>query len=1364
MYVVRSPQPLTRETANPNAATAAASAFGRRDSNASLSSAAAAAALKARPTSPTNVADVQSKRALRRSPSLSSAAGRDTSRRRELTRTPSVGSMMERTFRSPSPGRSPAPRSRDVPPVPSLPDTDNITSSAANSPSHRRSAALQTQNFRTASEKMKDGQRGSWFGAATARDPGTVRKTNSAMQLASHQSLEPRPGSVSPSINFSYPRARMQSPSGSVRSLQTDDRTLVYDANSRRMVPRGDLIARSQSMREPADDMQLKKKKKKKSTSKTRQDLDRTGSHLSKGTVARTMAPALDTLGGDAETAPDVDAAITPAATTSGTKKNKAKVKKSAEEGNQAPGLDDQNAAPAASSSATGELPNGARDAEQPQNAMAKETHEGTDVSAATPPKGSPGQVKVRNSVNGVTKTPNSKMNGKASAARMHSESPARSARFASSTDQLVVRHEPPPRSLSPRKSAMKHASPTRAVSPSDDGSEASAVALGSSLKDDAARKKSARVSWDDRNTVVVSESSQQENEATTSTTPSPQSKKPWLNVKGSKGTKKEVASVEKEETMSPRPALPSFGSVREKKPKDQEERPLVRPQEHAATAPPSSDTNQAAPEQIGDTTQQVTDSVPHILPSIEGDDHASSSDGSLMDDTTDDDVGNVDDKERSNAVALSADNAEVNAGGQVPAISVSHASPSQTGVDLGEDDNIGAVVDVQADDESGSDSDEVDSDDAAVAPTATQMDDIVEEEEDDLYSDAYEDMSEVDGDGFMSLDAVLGSPTASPAAKNSADQQTKEVASTNDKADGADTEHPTDDWENAKAYWKSLSLEKRRELEQEAEAEATHETPKSKPHGKKKDPESGAAEQEKTVTKNGRVYQIQPGSTLSHEALSESVSAASGTNATPSNAHLRQSMRTEHKNSPSSVSQSASGMRKSMRSDRPMSSGSVEGIVQRRAESQPAASRASTGMKKSLRHNSVDLDIPGRGPSVTSTGRPASYHPSNSDGAAKAHKRNRSVDAALSSSTAGLGPSMKSTLRRRGSDSSESSFTRMRSGSGGAKEFRKSMRGSMREAPAAADEEASFRRNSFSSRPTSSGAGMGRMRQSLRGESVDRNSRKRMSGLAKSPAANRKKSRSSSRFVDSSDEEEPLSLFKSRFADSDSDEDEAPTSKGRGMPKSLRSKANKRATSSAIDLRTSGGGLYSPHLSEQEDGISQPKRSQLGGTSQLQRNGSGRGALLPLPAPAFANEAGDSANHPNSSRRGSFMSILRRKKDPAAKVTRPELVESAARRDTRLERTANELELVRSNHGDDNSWPLPQAENARDDVAGSIEMERPSTAGGPIRSSTPKKFLRRRSASQGTTPVGPDPFAGGTSPQKKKKFGALRKMFGLND
>ncbi|KAJ0298074.1 hypothetical protein COL516b_010225 [Colletotrichum fioriniae] len=154
-------QPLTAATANPNAATAAASAFARRASSSSLSSAAAAAALRSRPTTPINVAEVQTKRTQRRSRSVSSQRSQDF--QRDLHRSPSQSSMTERTFRSPSPHRTPVAAAADAPPVPNIPD--DVRSITNQSSSHKRSTSLQMQPFRVASQKKQDGA-GSWFGAA----------------------------------------------------------------------------------------------------------------------------------------------------------------------------------------------------------------------------------------------------------------------------------------------------------------------------------------------------------------------------------------------------------------------------------------------------------------------------------------------------------------------------------------------------------------------------------------------------------------------------------------------------------------------------------------------------------------------------------------------------------------------------------------------------------------------------------------------------------------------------------------------------------------------------------------------------------------------------------------------------------------------------------------------------------------------------------------------------------------------------------------------------------------------------------------------------------------------------------------------
>ena len=180
---------------------------------------------------------------------------------------------------------------------------------------------------------------------------------------------------------------------------------------------------------------------------------------------------------------------------------------------------------------------------------------------------------------------------------------------------------------------------------------------------------------------------------------------------------------------------------------------------------------------------------------------------------------------------------------------------------------------------------------------------------------------------------------------------------------------------------------------------------------------------------------------------------------------------------------------------------------------------------------------------------------------------------------------------------------------------------------------------------------------------------------------------------------------------------------------------------------------------------VTQPKRVQAVGNS-LHQPGSGRGPLVPF----SQSDDNDQSFRPRHSRRGSFISLLRRKKDPSSKITR-ELSESAARLDTNLERSPEELDALRNTplHKRGPSWPLPEP-GVTGLGADQHSPERPSTAGGAIvsTSSHKSKFMRRRSASQGMVPADTadmdDDLITDAVPQKKKKFGALRKMFGLHD
>ncbi|UNI24129.1 hypothetical protein JDV02_009903 [Purpureocillium takamizusanense] len=1465
-------QPLTRETADPNAATAAASAFMRRGSNASLSSAAAAAALRARPMTPTNVAEVQSKRAVRRSPSVASMpGGNDRSPGgKGLRRTPSVGSMIERTFRSPSPGgRSPMPRERNVPPVPNIPN-DHILASrkAVAAGAQRKGAPLQTQPFRTASEKMKGGgHQPSWFGGATAGDATNVRRSDSVMHAPASPG-EARPGSVSPSpsINFSYPRGRVHSPSPSL-----DDQTLVYDANSRRMVPRGELLARSQTVRK-----------------KQQQEPSRIGSHLAKGTVARTQAPALETLPGqppqpkqqpepepepkpEPESAPVEEeepapapvpvAAVAPVAAAgqpqSPSKKKKKKKKKKAQAAAastpaavvaEAPAMDQASTSDEQRPLAVAELP--ATETE-PQQRTAQPVAAGAAAAAAATP--------VANAAaNGQARDIGPQPQSSPQSARLRSESPVRSARFAPAHDQLAVRHEPPPRSVSPRKSAMKLSSP-RGVSPSDDGSEASARNLSPHRVEDPglSRKKSARVSWDDRNTVVVGESVQP-HETESPVVPSPQAKKPWHNIV-TKYAKKEPSSLDEDETMTPRPALPLFGSVRDKKSKEAEERPLVRPSERAwSGAGETTDAGQSSDAAIGTILSQdqasrnaaniskYREPLPPVVQSREGDgrgeDLVSDSDDDLDTDvTTELDDVTAATTPRTTQLLTPEPTTPIKAtfgaeatDGEVPTISVQQPSP------LPQDPRDNAFSGEEEHDVPGTFPHEdspvepagvhdaplahalstdalppaqpiepVDVTESPGAAAPSAMDDIAEEEEDtdrcSVYSDAYEDLEEVNGDGFMSLDAVVESPAGPKMVKKIQEQvMVHSVDEARESRESSGSPIPpalaksSADWENAKAYWRSLSTEQRRQLEMEALAETAEDADANQPatpDGKRTSVYASVEDSPVSATSH-RTYQIVPGTKWSDKesevaAMTASALAAQSKTRPVSAPKLRQSMRSEPPAPPAApqAGQQTGSMRRSMRANgaAPAAMPEKRARQSRHVEPEPvpaAASAAGTGMRKTLRSTTSNG---GTRPSLSQSGRPVSYQPPPSVEPFKAHKRNLSAD-----NLAPAGASRPS-LRRKGSDDSVSSFKRARASSNTEHGFRMSMRAAPPEPPSPSTRGSgrfslrslsppAFRRASMHATPVGvSSFGGGRMRQSLRAESVDA-SKSRLSAKKKSSGLMQGKRRSASRFADSSDEDEGgPSLFSSRFADSSDDENVSRPRgpKGKGLPKSMRShRSSSMAAASAMGM-TPAVRDASPDLPDSDDDeAARPQNGVLtnGQAQTPRRNRSGRGTLMPLPA--------SQGDEPTRSR-GGFMSILRRKKDPSNRISR-DVGESAARRDTRFERSPEQLAQMRNNslHKDETSWPLPDgeegtsAEGSQGAAATTADKTRPSTAGGsaPTTNGGARKgtFLRRRSTSQGVvglaqTPLDDEdeddiPPVPELHPVKKKKFGALRKMLGIHD
>ena len=143
-------------------------------------------------------------------------------------------------------------------------------------------------------------------------------------------------------------------------------------------------------------------------------------------------------------------------------------------------------------------------------------------------------------------------------------------------------------------------------------------------------------------------------------------------------------------------------------------------------------------------------------------------------------------------------------------------------------------------------------------------------------------------------------------------------------------------------------------------------------------------------------------------------------------------------------------------------------------------------------------------------------------------------------------------------------------------------------------------------------------------------------------------------------------------------------------------------------------------------------------------------------------------------------MSILRRKKGTSDKTSKEVVVEV----EVEVERSPELAQLRCESHSPHEdgppSWPLPNADGTEAEDGRPGEPSRPSTAGGIT--TAPKKsfFLRRRSTSQGMVGLRQAPVdANGAVPPmpsipagfqqqpqqvKKKKFGALRKMFGIHD
>ncbi|OWP07438.1 hypothetical protein B2J93_4967 [Marssonina coronariae] len=1501
--------PLTGTTTNPSAATAAAQAFLKNQaSNASLSNAAAAAALRSRPTTPTNVADTQTKRTLRRSGSASSLGSSVAGSARgpagsPLERRGSFSSMSERTFRDPSPS-APVPSAVDAPPVPALPR--NIQQTAPSIQSHRRAASLEAPVMRGASPPAsKASGRGSSLGPGTAGKP--PRRAGRGMYNLSSVSETERPASRGANI------ARIVSPA---------NQNLIYDPNTRSFLPEAEILAIEQRI---LDTSQQPGKRKKRAPQAA-------ATHLSQGlgtAGGRPRGTFIDALEADQPTpvgrqtpapAPASQSAPAPAPVpepvqaaapepTAAVPKEKKKKKMvvvgsdlKSDQGSLNPNLsdndsdslqshpyaragaflakrpsivhedkereDEEDDTPKRVSDGSARLdadPGGRQGSPSPlpRSTAGRGYGRGQALASAGSAQGrleanptrQPAPSPTSSAVEDVGLTTQDGVRG----GRLASVSPMRTTHFAASPENLIVRHQPPARSISPRKSALKHSNSPRGPSPvegSSGGQEKLSEALNDSIvrpESLAPKKKANRVSFDETNVVVGEAAAPVTTDSSVDL--SPQTKRQWFSI--GRGKKKETAVVvaDDSEVMKPRPALPSFGSVRDKKiSREVEERPLVKPAENteafnsaspALFTPPTDEVSenpfglsndhvagavfaQDAASKNAANISKSREPLPPQTTSVEGNGYYSDSDSSLysVDNRLSDagitransvkcgpEDGDADTyralaSSLSHEIETPAEEGEAEAAmahGRIPRIAVLQATPTLDNTELrGEwldmpgswansnsdsssqeaDEPCSTVVEHPATEPTLADAGIAEPDPETPHAGSPVLGDVaahnsqsaLQEEPDEsdadasIYSDAAEDFSDAEGTGFISLDAVADSPIAQTntpglGISTPPDSSTTKTAKTTAYQRSQMSRQPSEPdmdqgWEKVQAYWSTLSAEKKRQLEMEAREEAegseTEVEDKPAPRPKKKkvsvEPTPIYLEPQRQVGSE-RTYMISPGT-------------KAGANG---HASMKSSMRAE----PLSTAEDPR-IRMSMRGP-----ASMRGSL-RAEESKGALQR---------KHRPVSL--------------PAPENPT-----ARGHARNLSAaSAAAAQGAAGRDLMPKPALRRKNSAGSDSSFKRSSPRGSDIPSFRSSMRGSVDSSTTGRPQSQSSRFSIRSLSPAGSAVrrplGSTAAPQSSLSETHLRNSMrnsmrnpydttpsmrskpppKRAGGFGRSapPKTQQKPTRRfASRFADSSDEEEERPSFRSRFVDSSDDDEPTPL---KPVGRTMRNNAPVRAISkrSGIDEGDSS------ELPDSDDEKAKPPQSQNGSataaaasqlSTSLRRSGSGRGTIS-LPAAEFHPKR---AGH---SRRGSLMSILRRKKPDATSRVHKSGAESPARRDAPLEHsrsgrgslraeavktpvTASTPKLQKRNpmsRENSGAWPLgptPLSIKGGDDGRPFTADGGNGVVGGKITDvDLNEDGLGNGKPELGTRRYTDDLVAAG---RKKKKFGALRRMFRLDE
>jgi serine/arginine repetitive matrix protein 2 len=965
------------------------------------------------------------------------------------------------------------------------------------------------------------------------------------------------------------------------------------------------------------------------------------------------------------------------------------------------------------------------------------------------------------------------------------SHSPSRSAHFGAAPVNLMngARHQPPGRSISPMKSALKHSpsSSVRTTSPETRFAAGRSASVSESIDGDtmSQKRRSTRVSFDDSLVVLV----------------------PGLESSKYASKSSKFGSGEAEELengIKPTPVLPTFGSVRGRKTQGASEVPQTKSDMLLPSTSSSQGTlvgldhsndhgvggilaqDLAGKQAIGSTTATNVPLPPEVT-SVEGTGYHSDSESNDSHDERA--VAQARSQQAPVVETMKIENAEepeplpkIAAAERehshtVPAIAILPATPAAEEIER-ELSIPGAFPEWFSDDSTTSKEKSMSRvlpQSSPIVPSTAQAlgrgEDSSDSDNDSVYSDAAEDPSELYS-GFASLDAIVESPAVSkptPGLAISTGSPTSPV----EKPDTSPT------WTETTAYWQSLSERRRKELEERA-LKAQDSSSESESESEESEEDE---EEEATAVSVVPVEPPQPATppkvkTKKPRAQLAATAAVNNTNAVAATKQVKPSaMKHTLRSSPESDVSDVNGphLRGTMRNTGSMPStmrGTMRGSNGGLDVSKWSGASPTRQPKGALQKKAMPMTPP--------MSRPISHQ--------------GALNGTASSTAA-------PTLRRTGSAGSASSFKRERGSSQARADGKITMRRSMRdsspqERPSSPPASRGFRRfsvRSLSPSPSESGAPV-HMRSSMRGSAgigtpslrsqnspkpekksrLKSPSRLGFGGSSKSKVvgapASIPKPMMASRFAADLDDEEPRSKFVSRFADSDDEDVDLPPV--RGIP---RRKGEEDGDSTDLEGEESSDERPPVPL------VPSVKDIEAAHASKPLTNGNVEGSILA--GGSLRNSPGALASSKHaprpdemSKRRFSFLGMGSKKRASSVPPPQPRPLSSGetASPHSKLQRrsTPNKLPLV-----PEDSWPLPappkiggedDRPNTSDGVAGTPNVQRPDI--GKRRSTNDAIGMKEREKRKVSFGMhGAEPIYSGRT-GKKKKFGTLRRMFGLHD